>query len=926
MPTTDPLFTFLNQQLDNTTDPDEIWVIVDAFNNIGGNDFKNLLRDIVNKVSINQTKRTNLLNIINTKSVQELKNGIRDAVERLEKLIDNNPILSSGVAGLIASEEVVEAVTSYQEEVQSRNICVDEDAPYTVINPDVFEVEVEPPISIIKDLYEFSYRQRYVNIESTGEISSYLQTGTAEGNISVEQLRAKTGNFWYELKERYSKLLPVVNGAKDFPALSNQNFSSIKEYIDSAANKTKQIDVNQTFKSINLSDPDVSSFIETVRADLESIDLDYSEKTDFVFDIKKALNKKQIKLLSKSDLSLKEWISIEVENDYNFYVSSFEKLLNSSEINITAKMLPNFYILLTDNFRESKNLMNLEKAVVGEINSRDYTDNFQHRNLMSLSGALNIDASNDEYYDIFSIDFPNASQSQKSFVNNKMSNIVFSNEEYLLYKEFEHKKENVPFYIKVKFDTEGYGPISNILKETQITDLLVSYVATKEYSERAPRKTYKVSSLDYSEKTRDLELYSYDMRKSIEEIVAGYNFNNTHITYLGLLESKIENVNKTIISEESYSEYVLSHFLIDQFIHDYKMQNGRTFKEIIEGKRCYEETLFYRIDKYERDQITGQKQKIQSFYLPNVENQQELSFIDSQIKYETDYIYKIYTYKAVLGNKYLYISDWGTSKQTTIKNVPSFHIIETEFGEVDGIVTDKPPPPPEVQVIPFKDRADKALFLFNPSTVEYKLYPIIIDEREELQYDMIRRSQQLELEEKIKFGGDDKTEEYYVYRIEKHPTSYEDFKNNVHKTLQTLNNVTTAEFLEDLEPNKKYYYIFRSIDVHDYISNPTEVFMVQIIEDNGLSFLRVEVVPFIKKEFKKAEKNVRRFLHIKPSDIQLSALYSDEEVDEKIKEHVWGKTFKIRLKSKNTNKFVDIKFKFNKKTDTIDKFDKSYVE
>ena len=71
------------------------------------------------------------------------------------------------------------------------------------------------------------------------------------------------------------------------------------------------------------------------------------------------------------------------------------------------------------------------------------------------------------------------------------------------------------------------------------------------------------------------------------------------------------------------------------------------------------------------------------------------------------------------------------------------------------------------------------------------------------------------------------------------PKSYQDFKNGYVKIAETdvnpftAQSATAASFIDSIEPNKKYYYTFRAVDVHDKISNPSPVYQVEIINDNG---------------------------------------------------------------------------------------------
>lgn len=107
------LFTFLNKQIGDTTDQQEIKDIVDAFNGTSGAIFKSVLKDIVKKAYPNNSpQKQNLLNAIDGNSVQTLKNGIKSAIERLETnpILRDSEIVQQGVSKL--TETAADVITS----------------------------------------------------------------------------------------------------------------------------------------------------------------------------------------------------------------------------------------------------------------------------------------------------------------------------------------------------------------------------------------------------------------------------------------------------------------------------------------------------------------------------------------------------------------------------------------------------------------------------------------------------------------------------------------------------------------------------------------------------------------------------------------------------------------------------------------------
>jgi len=118
------------------------------------------------------------------------------------------------------------------------------------------------------------------------------------------------------------------------------------------------------------------------------------------------------------------------------------------------------------------------------------------------------------------------------------------------------------------------------------------------------------------------------------------------------------------------------------------------------------------------------------------------------------------------------------------------------------------------------------------------------------------------------------------------------------------------------------------VDVHGHISYPTQPFLVELINEGGTTFLDFRGVDFINKDYKSLTKGAKRFIHIKPNLQQsllritapnaTSALGAIEarQYDlgqEELENRIWGKNFKLKIKSKNTKKEINIKFKFVKK-------------
>lgn len=786
-------------------------------------------------------------------------------------------------------------------------------------------------------------------------------------SYTLDPLRTYAGYFWYT-DDVYSTR-PLISVARDRSSAAFNYINSFQQYLFSGGDITKlfQPMIVSQMKKKNIADS-VSYYLEqtwfldindtraTPVPTIEKISERIKGKKfyDIVFDTRTPTELNKI----NSSVSSGELL-IRIENEYNAYVSSYEKMLNN--INIPANALPNMYVLLAENLKDPRNLMNLEDDIMGEIKAEAYQKALQRQNpsgeynltnqnyITSLIQHIPDTSSNaDEYIDRFSqlmsSDLlwaePRWRTSYMRRVSSLMTNVILSSRELKIYKEFKSFREQFPFYININVDSPTLKTIGNNFYENGVIDYIISYVANRRSDPRY-KKNFLVQDNSFVENTEEMTSEVFDIKEIFKDLRNDISFDNNKYTYVGLLEKQIKDFSQQQKNEKM--DLALAELEYDLLTNDLKERHRRTLYDCFAGSSAYNELLFYRIDKYE---ITDNFEQVspgaipsstflQSFYIPATD-EETLDYIDTQIKYEKRYEYRIYAYNYVLANEYEYSTLWmpqgkitaqDTKPQTQINNLQKGFLVENYIYTISGIVVDKPGAMPEVTIVPFKDNSKDILMLFNPSTVEYNLVDIPFNESEIEVYNKIRESQQKEEGEKLRFGGDDKVKEYYIYRIESYPKSYEDFYNAFYQSVRTECNCTSAEVLEQIEPNKKYYYVFRSVDVHDNISYPSPVYEVELVNENKMVFLKTNVVPFADKEYKKPSKSARRLLHIRPSNSQTLLLGKSIEdyengvtPDIKIGDHnnldnfVWGKNFKMRIKSKKTGKFIDVNFKFEKET------------
>ncbi len=385
------------------------------------------------------------------------------------------------------------------------------------------------------------------------------------------------------------------------------------------------------------------------------------------------------------------------------------------------------------------------------------------------------------------------------------------------------------------------------------------------------------------------------------------------------------------------------------------------YSEIVKRKNlCYSETLMYRIDKHRATpEGVVDPNPVQSFYMMDSDGVENINFIDSQIIFGQRYIYRVYSYDFVVGTKYIYGEhfhhDLGQISTPTnftaaqgdafllvgsdpgllskfyespnfkaiVNSTPCFKVVEIPYFEREIIVMDRPPMFPEIKFYPLRNDTSKFKISMQATSGERAMVPIVIEPEDQALIDDIRLVQGLESNQKIFYESDDLPTDYQVYRIDTPPLSYRDFSGMMHHSM-TETKASAVDFYDYVIPNKKYYYTFRCMDKSINLSNPTIVYQVELVSQEGYSYL--EVKPY---EFPKASRNFKhnfeRVLFIKAAakqrNFELSPnadlLFDSTEIGNfgNYTPSVFdaNKKYKIRIKSKHSQKKIDINVTFEKK-------------
>jgi hypothetical protein len=245
-------------------------------------------------------------------------------------------------------------------------------------------------------------------------------------------------------------------------------------------------------------------------------------------------------------------------------------------------------------------------------------------------------------------------------------------------------------------------------------------------------------------------------------------------------------------------------------------------------------------------------------------------------------------------------------------------------------ILDRPPVPPHVDIVPFRNNSNQILINFNGQTD--KIFPrdesdlaagdeqgssiryIGIEPSDNNVFEAIRQAQLLENfdlpEGHLEFASEgEDLERFEVYRttFEPDPRSpYEFFAGN---KLRDVYRILGQSYTDNIRPNVNYYYTFRAVDKQGNFSNPTEIYKVYISEDKGQVVPTIKAFKPVRPRNQKDNKTMRKFLMIDPYFLQTTPAASQEKVGQ-LPEKTLGSKFKIRITSRDTGRKIDLNLRF----------------
>ena len=398
----------------------------------------------------------------------------------------------------------------------------------------------------------------------------------------------------------------------------------------------------------------------------------------------------------------------------------------------------------------------------------------------------------------------------------------------------------------------------------------------------------------------------------------------------------------------------------------------RKFSEILMGRPAYSETLMYKVEKFVGPlESAATSDPIQSFHFMNIDDvmeyytsdlnalrQRRINFVDTQIKYGQDYTYMVTAYQAIVGTHYRYLPDTlDFSSQVDAIDTNALNreleaevdvhletvikVVEIPLYMSSGKVLDLPPLPPEIDFKPIQGSSNKLRISLNMSLGLQDLAPTSLNSSEQAVYDQLSINQG-RTDGLLTFGSDDAPIAFEVFKLNQPPAKIEDFNGSRIAIVPTLisdgktsRQAGGATYIAAQPINQKCYYMFRSVDFHGGISNPSTVYEVELYGDSGVTFPIIRQYRFGQISSKMDTKSARKIIQILPRftqaylNQQASGLVDPATGEVKAamtgdiflgveNDPLFGRgdkprKFKIRITSKTTGKKIDLNINFKTK-------------
>ena len=140
-------------------------------------------------------------------------------------------------------------------------------------------------------------------------------------------------------------------------------------------------------------------------------------------------------------------------------------------------------------------------------------------------------------------------------------------------------------------------------------------------------------------------------------------------------------------------------------------------------------------------------------------------------------------------------------------------------------------------------------------------------------------------------------------------------------TSEDLNNmirVLSYDIRDSVQPNVNYFYTCVVEDVHGNVSNPSDIYRLRLLSENGMVIPEISTVVPRGTNRKTPDKNLARYVQIDASNIQTfpfvvnteNGILNSRSLGSALNKKIEDQSYIVRLTSKDTGRKFDLKLNF----------------
>ena len=559
-----------------------------------------------------------------------------------------------------------------------------------------------------------------------------------------------------------------------------------------------------------------------------------------------------------------------------------------------------------DRFNYNSTVYNEFAADLSELESPNFylsktvSDNNRYKNIFAFSGDV---TSRSVFKNSYSL--TNQYNSRESGDIDRMRNIFLAK---TAKRYGEEEKRYFPYAVDIKLNFKDIDIMSNLMDEYDIHKSSISLI------ESIPKQpiSFQVTKKNINEESVDIQNISVSSMEDLLDFA--YFPRDGGLVYLPD-DTVRSRYSENIVKMQARKEY--------NRIAAANIPNIRT---ILNGQAVANEILYVKMEKYAG--VVAEGNLVQNIWLRdstniNIEQPEKSKFgvydyYDTQVKLGQTYTYVIKAYVLIYGAEIECLD--ATNTRAVFDLRPSFKLTEIELTR--KTITVLPPIQLPPFVHPYYDviKNKVSFHLHLEQGQKFQDYSIFRSEDEQYYKKIYDTSQY----NKPEHAFINEKAVFEVFRIEHEPQKLQDFSNRKIAQVTRDGNSTSAIFTENIMFDKDYYYLFRTLNFLNYPSNPSKIYKINLQKGIEKNNLLVETFSIHGEQEKyDVEKKITKLIHISPN---IKDAFINPESSENLNTYMenlqnvkmgldtqstaWGKTYKIRIKSNNTGKKIDINVRF----------------